>query len=406
MTQKWIISCLALITLIVSAGAQVDSQWRGPKRDGVYSGESLIKIWPQAGPKLIWSAGGLGEGYSSPAVTNNRVYVTGMIRGSGFLWAFDAGGKKIWTLGYGREWDEGHPGARSTPTVVGNRIYFMSGYGVVHCVDTRGKKVWSIDLMEKHSARNLRWGMTESLLVDGEKVFATPGAVNAMIMAFSRHTGQVIWKIRGNGQKSAYCSPVIVKHGLRRLLLTMTGESVVGIDADSGKFLWQAPHKTRHDINPNTPLYHQGSILTVSGYGTTGTKQFKLSRDGKQITLVWQQKTLDSQMGAAVLAGGYIYGSGHRKSGWHCLDWLSGKVRYTDKELGRKGNIIYADGMLYCYDENGSMGLVKPNPRRFQVISSFKITRGSGPHWAHPVIKKGRLYVRHGDVILVYDINR
>lgn len=406
MTKKWMIVCLILSTMIFSVDAEVDSQWRGPGRKGVYPGESLLKKWPQTGPKLLWTAGDLGEGYSSPAVTASRVYVTGMINGSGFLWAFDREGKKIWTLGYGREWDEGHPGARTTPTVVGNRIYFMSGYGVIHCVDTAGKKRWSIDLTAKYSARNLHWGMTESLLVDGDRVFGTAGAVDGMLLAFNRHTGRLIWKIRGNGQKSAYCSPVIVKHGSRRLLLTMTGESVVGVDADSGKFLWQAAHKTRHDINPNTPLYHQGSILTVSGYGTTGAKKFTLSADGKQINFVWQQKTLDSQMGAAVLVDGFIYGSGHRKSGWHCLDWQSGKVQYTDKTLGKKGNIIYADGMLYCYDENGSMGLVKPNPRQFEVISSFKIPRGTGPHWAHPVIKEGRLYIRHGDVLMVYDIHR
>jgi hypothetical protein len=79
-------------------------------------------------------------------------------------------------------------------------------------------------------------------------------------------------------------------------------------------------------------------------------------------------------------------------------------VQYTSEELGKKGNIIFADGLLYCYGENGEVGLVHPNPDKFEIISSFKIDKGSGPHWAHPVISVGRLYVRHGEVLMVYDI--
>jgi outer membrane protein assembly factor BamB len=248
--------------------------------------------------------------------------------------------------------------------------------------------------------------MTESLLVDGDRVFCTPGGPDSMLVAFNRHNGQVIWEIKGNGEKSAYCSPVIVKHNQKSLILTMTGKSVVGLDASNGKFLWQMSHQTRHDINPNTPLYHQGNIYTVSGYGTTGSQMFKISPDGSKITHVWSEKILDSQMGAAVLVDGYIYGSGHRNRGWHCLDWKTGKVQYTAKELGNKGNIIFSDGLLYCYAENGVLGLVKPNPRKFEVISSFNIDKGSGPHWSHPVIKKGHIYVRHGEVLMVFDINR
>ncbi len=131
---------------------------------------------------------------------------------------------------------------------------------------------------------------------------------------------------------------------------------------------------------------------------------FKLSEDGESVRRVWSQDTLDSQMGAAVLVAGYIYGSGHQNRGWHCLDWKTGKVRYTAREIGNKGAIIFSDGMLYCYSERGDVALVKPNPQKFEVVSSFQIKKGSGEHWAHPVIKDGRLYLRHGNALMVYHI--
>jgi outer membrane protein assembly factor BamB len=224
-----------------------------------------------------------------------------------------------------------------------------------------------------------------------------------MIAVLDRHTGKTIRKIKGNGEKSGYCSPRIVKHGNMRLLLTMTEKSVVGVDADQGTYLWSYPHVTSYGVNANTPLYRNGQVFTVSGYGTGG-QMFKLSGDGKKMDLLWSQDVIDSQMGAVVLAGGYIYGSGHRKRGWHCIDWKTGAVKFSAKELGNKGNIIFSDGMLYCYSEDGDVALVRPNPDKFDIVSSFKIEKGSGPHWAHPVIKEGRLYVRHGEALMVYDI--
>lgn len=380
------------------------SQWRGPERDGKYPEKNLMQQWPAQGPGLIWSATGLGEGYSSPAVTLQGVYVTGMIDGTGYLFALDKNGKQRWRTSYGPEWEDGHDGARTTPTVVADKIYLMSGVGNAVCVSTAdGMIVWEVDLVKSFGARNLRWGMTESLLVDGDRVFCTPGGRNAMMVILDRFTGKTLKIIQGNGEKSAYCSPTIITHNGKRLLLTMTGESLVGVDAETGDYLWRQEHITQYDINPNTPNYHQGYIYAVSGYGRGG-QVVKLSPDGKNVEQIWSDKTLDSQMGAAVMVDGYIYGSGHKNKGWYCIEWKTGKVQYKAKELGNKGNIIFADGLLYCYSERGDVALLRPNPQKFDVISSFKVSEGSGPHWAHPVIERGRLYIRHGGSLLVFDI--
>ncbi len=385
--------------------AQIESQWRGPKRDGVYPGETLLKKWPADGPKMLWSATGFHEGFSSPAVTQDRIYLNGMKDGRGYLFALDHSGKQVWVKEYGSEWDDGHAGSRSTPTVIGNKIYFMSGDGVVYCLDDKkGDILWEVDLIRSFGARNLRWGMTESLLIDGDRLFCTPGGTDAMMAILDRNTGKTLQTIKGNGEKSAYCSPALVTHGQRRLILTMTGESLVGIDATTGAFLWDYQHRTRYDINPNTPLYHDGYIYSVSGYDTGG-QLFKVTGNAEGLENVWADETLDSQMGSAMLVDGFIYGSGHSNKGWHCIDFMTGDVQYSARVLGSKGNIIYSDGMFYCYSEDGDVGLVKPNPKKFDVISSFKIEQGSGAHWAHPVISKGVLYIRHGDVLMTFDIS-
>ena len=121
----------------------------------------------------------------------------------------------------------------------------------------------------------------------------------------------------------------------------------------------------------------------------------------------WFETTLDCHHGHVVLVDGYIYGSswdGNGDGNWVCVNWNTGKVMYDTKWFC-KGAILYADGRLYCYEEKkGNLALVEATPKEFKPISSFKVPLGNGKHWAHPAISDGRLYVRHGDALMAYDI--
>ena len=78
-----------------------------------------------------------------------------------------------------------------------------------------------------------------------------------------------------------------------------------------------------------------------------------------------------------------------------------------ETEWENKGAIIKADNKLYCYEEKGgNIALVEPTTKEFKIISNFKINNGEGPHWAHPVIKNGVLYIRHGNVLMAYYIKK
>ncbi|MBL7837317.1 MAG: PQQ-binding-like beta-propeller repeat protein, partial [Bacteroidetes bacterium] len=273
------------------------------------------------------------------------------------------------------------------------------------CFDSKGNKVWSLDMMKEFAAPNITWGFTESLLIDGNNLYCTPGASDVAVAVLDRNTGKVLKKIKGNGQASTYCSPVIITHNGRRILLQMMAESLIGIDVKSAEMIFEHKHITDYNINPNTPQYENGHIYIVSGYGTGG-QLLRLSTDGGKITRVWASDKLDSQMGATIIHDGNIYGSGMKSRKWFCIDLMTGQEKFTSGELGRKGNIIFADEMLYIYSEKGDVALVKPNDKKFDIVSSFKLTDGSGEHWAHPVIKNGKLYVRHGNILNIYNIAR
>jgi len=50
------------------------------------------------------------------------------------------------------------------------------------------------------------------------------------------------------------------------------------------------------------------------------------------------------------------------------------------------------------------MALVEADENDCRVISSFKVLLGTDQHWARPVIHEGRLYLRHGNALMCYDI--
>jgi outer membrane protein assembly factor BamB len=312
-------------------------------------------------------------------------------------------GNLLWKKEYGPEWTESHFGVRSTPLVIKDKLYFMSAFGKLFCMSTsNGNVIWTIDTFKEYGGRNITWGVTENLLYDIGVLFCTPGGPHASVIAVNRTNGKLIWKSEGKGEKTAYCSPLLINLPARKLLVTMMETSIQGYDASSGKMLWSFKHSTDPFVSPNIPVYNDGYLYCTSGYGLGGV-MLKLAPDGSSVREVWKNSSLDPKIGGVVVLNGRIYGAGDRNRMLFCLDWKTGKQIYSIDQLA-PGNIIADNGLLYIYSEMGKVALVEPKPDGFNIISSFNVPLGSGTHWAHLVINNKRLYVRHGNSLMVYDI--
>ncbi len=399
-------TCLVVFAIFScnDLSSQEIAQWRGANRDGIYNEPGLMQSWPVDGPKLLWHFDELGDGHSSAAVTKDRIYTCGTIDSKGYVFAFSPDGKLLWKLLFGEEWTESWPGVRSTPLIYNDKLYIISSFGKLVCMGAvRGNIIWTVDLMKTYEGQNITWGVTENLLIDGDKLFCTVGGTKNNVVALNKDNGKLIWSSAGNGEKSAYNSPILINLAKRKILVTMTEKSILGLDAETGKKLWRQEQINQYAVHANTPIYSNGYLYCVSGYGYGGV-MLKLSDDGSKITKVWKDDIMDSRMGGAVLLNGKIYGIGDKNKGLHCIDWKTGKETASDKLNQKGGNIITADGLLYTYDESGEVTLLKPTATGFTKISAFKVPFGSAQHWAHLVIKNGRLYVRHGNSLMVFDI--
>ena len=211
---------------------------------------------------------------------------------------------------------------------------------------------------------------------------------------------------------STYCSPLYIGDQSIPMVVTwFEGEQqdekvydnkIVAFNADTGELLWEHTQPSENDINPNMPIYSDGMILSITGY-RGGAWMYRLKEGGIVAELVWHNKEMDNQMGGAIKVGDYIYASGHMNRNWFCVDWNTGETTYKVADLA-PCNVIFADGMLYCYSEKGTMNLVKPDPEKFELVGRFDVTLGTNQHWAHPVIQNGVLYIRHGDALMAYKV--
>ncbi|MCK5694381.1 MAG: PQQ-like beta-propeller repeat protein [Bacteroidales bacterium] len=408
----WPLLVLILLSIGLELRAQ-EVQWRGPNRDGIYPDNQLLEEWPEDGPEVLFLTKGIGRGFSSAVATSEMIYVTGIKDSYEYLTAMDLQGNIVWQKSIGPCWDQSYPETRSTPTVEDDRVYVLSGKDLMVCFHAAtGEVIWSVDIHEEYDSRWDMFGVSESVLLVGDKVITTPAGESTMAIALDKMTGKLVWKSKPIGATRSNMSPILIEHCGKEYVIASSQTHMIGVDPENGKILWDYHYNflsEAHEnttILANTPMY-KDSCLWISNGWDVPSIMLEIAPDGRSVSTKFEDRTFDNQNMGVVLVDGFLYGSNYtdRNDGkWLCMNWDTGEIKWI-ADFHTKGPIIYADGMLYCYEEKrGNMALVKADPEAFEVISTFKVSEGAGPHWARPTIFNQVLYVRHGEVLVAYNI--
>lgn len=406
-------------------------QFRGPRRDGVSDETGLLQSWPEAGPKRLWAVSGLGRGYSSPIITRGMLYITGDVGADLVIFAFDLDGTLKWKAKNGQAWRRQWRGSRASCTYDDGRLYHMNAHGRVACLDPAGgREVWAADVLKRFGASTIQWGLSECLLVDGDRVIVTPGGPKALMAALDKKTGETVWATeplrftrthrfggrelqppRPDTDKAGYAPPLLFELGGRRLIVGCSARHLFCVDAEAGKLLWRELVWAQWEVIGAAPvLWRDCVFFTVPD--TYGGKLFRVHAraDSVRFEELWETP-VDNCHGALVAVDGRLYGSGYRRfKDWACLDLATGKMLYTKADL-TKGSALWADGRLYALAEDGAMALLNPTDTGFETCGRFRFAKppqGSRRRlhdvWPHPVILDARLYLRYHDTMSCYDI--
>lgn len=401
---------LLLILTVYQGFSQTITEWRGNNRQGIYPQSTVLDKWPEAGPALLWKNLNIGNGYGSPAVTADRIYITGEIDTIAWIFCLDKQGREIWKSPYGKEWVATFPGSRSTPTIAGDLLYVTSGLGNLACMETAtGKPKWFIDMKKDLHGRFTMHGHSESPLVNGDLVYLVPGGMDTNVVALDRFTGKIVWISKGCGFRPAYNSPLLITLPERKIMVTFTAYALMGLDAATGELLFRhdqdnIPVEKRDvgmgDTHSNTVWYEDGFIYYFAGDGN-GAVKLKLSNGGKKVEQVWRNPQIDNYMGGFIKMGDNLYSCLFEKKKLITVEAATGRV--TDSLNVGRGNLISDGKLLYYYNLKGEMNLIKPGARP-ELVSTFRITEGTKEHFSHPVIDDGVLYIRHGKALMAYQI--
>ncbi len=379
--------------------------WMGPSRNGTSPETGLLTTWPKEGPKILWQVAG-GDGYSSVAVAQGRAITLVQHDGAEFVLALDAAkGTKLWeTKVAGKYMNMYGDGPRSTPSIDGKFVYVQSPTGPLTCLDVeKGGVVWSVHLLNEFKAKNISWGLSASPLVDGDLVYAIPGAKGAGVAAFDKRTGKLAWKT--GDDHAAYASPIAVQAGGQKQIIFFTASGLLAVTPDTGKELWRVPWNTEFDCNICTPLLVGADRLFVTSGEEVGCALFKLSATAPDVA--WESKGKNSVMlnywANAVVRDGYLYGlSGEfsKKIHFNCVDLKNGQLKWSRKDFG-KGSLTLADGHLFITTKKGELILVRPNPAQYE--EKARVALLSENRTAATIAEK-RLYLRDRKNIYCLDI--
>ena len=379
------------------------SQWRGPRRDGISEETGLLRSWPADGPERLWKATEIGRGYSSPIVADDTIFITGDEENDLVISAFSLNGELRWQAKNGAAWERSFPGARSSCTYDRGKLYHMNAHGRLACLDAEsGKELWAVNVLERFESKNVTWGICESLLVHGDKVFATPCGAEGLVVALNKHTGDTVWATPAIAEeRPSYASPILIGVGDRKLLVNSATRNAFAVDAETGELCWQVSQEDPKNSVCTIPVLAQnGLVLTNAsrGYGAV----FGVRLDGIRAQKTWV-KELTISHGSTVCVDDQVYGASGRgvTRGWLAMNAETGSLATVAELEG--GSLIYADGRFYCLTQRGMMTLQKPVEGKFETVGSFQVAEGKDV-WAHPVICNGRLYLRFDETLFCYDI--
>lgn len=410
------IAAISILSMVLDVFADDWPQWRGPQRDGISRETGLLGDWPKQGPTLLWQVTNIGRGYSTPAVSNGRLYLMateGLTNES--VEALDVkDGSRIWSTRLGNvgnpKQQPNFPTARSTPTVDGDFLYALSSDGDLACLDLKtGIVRWKKNLRRDFGGKTAEWAYAESPLIDGDALICAPGGSEATVIALRKTTGDLLWKCPlSEGDDAGFSSAIVVEVGGIRQYVRLLTKGLVGIEASTGRLLWRYSKPiSKYGANIQTPLA-SGEYIFCSSTGT-GAGVVRLKVRGKEVEAeqVYFGPQYQTSIGGVVKVGDYLYGT--TGEALLCTEFTTGQIKWKERALGA-ASLCYAGGRLYLHGENGGVALVEPSPESYREKARF--TPSDQPErinamekaWAYPVVAEGRLFIRDNNVLWCYAV--
>lgn len=399
--MKWnLMVVFALVATAETARADDWPQWRGPARTGVSQEKGWLDQWPDQGPSIAWKAN-VGLGFSSFVVAGGKAITAGHAEEKDTVFCFDAvTGKTTWKHSYPSELGDKYfdGGTTGSPTIDGDRVYWLSRWGDLFCLNfADGKVIWQRQLQKEADAQVPTWGFAGAATVYNNLLLLNIGEAG---MAVDKKTGKTIWE---SAKKDAgYSTPLPIKRAGHDEVLLGNGQGYLAVDPASGKEFWRIRWLTQYGVNAADPIPVGDFVFISTGYGK-GAAFIKPPAGEGEPEVVWKSKALRTQLSPGVLVDKYIYGvdgDTTEKATLKCIEAQTGAEKWAHRGFG-SGGLIVADGKLIALTGYGELMVAPATPDGFKPASQAQVL--GGQTWTAPVLANGFVYCRNskGDIVAV-----
>jgi outer membrane protein assembly factor BamB len=376
--------------------------FRGPERDGVLHGVKLVTDWNEQPPPLVWRQR-VGPGWSSFAVVGDRLFTQEQRGESECVVCFDATtGAELWSHADEARFSDGQAGAgpRATPQFAEGRVYAFGATGIVNCLDAlTGAKVWTRTVTADCDAKLPMWGFSSSPLVAASMVVVYAGGEHdRALLAYRAATGEIAWRA-ATGEIS-YSSAQLVSIDGQSQILFLSDRGLTAVLPESGEVLWTLDAARPNIWRAVQPVVcGEGRVLIGSedlGLVLTDVSRVENAWSAKEL---WASPSMQPAYNDFVVHEGYAYG--FDGAIFACIDLKTGARRWKGGRYGHGQVLLLADQpLLLVLSETGEAVLLSPNPERHEELGRFQAI--TGKTWNHPVIARGRLFVRNGEEMACY----
>jgi len=405
--NKTMLPILIVAMILVISGMELTAQdwpqFLGPDRNSISPQKGLMRSWPEKGPEVLWSIP-VGIGYGGPVVKNGKVYLLDREDGvCDIMRCFDLQtGKELWKFSYDAPGTLPFPGSRSVPIVDDRHVYSCGPNGDLYCIDIQTHQpVWKKNVWKDFGGENLpTWGIAQCPVIYGDLLVIASQAPQAGVVAYHKLTGNIVWQTPNLGIVG-YSNPKVVKIDGEDQIVFITSSAqsrgssqktmgnVVGMDARTGKLLWQYSNWDCPAQVPCAVDAGDNRLLIAGELRATMLKITKKADGTFDVSEVFKTEEFGDETKTPLLYNGHFYAL-HRavskREGMVCMN-MEGKILW---KTGRNpnfdfGSMLLADGLLLVNDGYKTLYLIEPNPTAFKPVSKVEMLGEGGSYtegWA------------------------
>jgi outer membrane protein assembly factor BamB len=362
-------------------------QFRGPAGDGHATAKNLPTKWSET-TNVAWKTPIAGKAWSSPALFNNRLYLTTAVPVDASqpdavqslrTLCMDAGsGRILWDVEILQpdatevaiHTKNSH--ASPTPLVENGHLYVHFGHYGTACLDLAGTIIWKD---QSHTYEPVHGNGGSPVLVDGLLIFSCDGADDPFVVALDAGTGQERWRFRRTSEadkKFSFSTPAVIDINGQKQLITPGSGVVNALDPASGREIWHVRYGDGYSVIPK-PVFGHGLLFVATGYNSPTVMAIRPQEAKGDVTdshVAWVNKKAAPHTPSLLLIGNELYMVSD-KGVATCLDARTGHEHWTQRIGGNySASPIYADGKIYIQSEEGPTIVLRPGTRFVQLAET------------------------------------